>query len=70
MKVPLRQLRFFRRVTENPILQMIPQKYYVCCGVKLTAKNKEEIYSMFSDYMEKETQIFTSQRYGSMINYS
>lgn len=49
---------------------MIPQKYYVCCGVKLTAKNKEEIYSMFSDYMEKETQIFTSQRYGSMINYS
>jgi len=24
-----------------------PQKYYVCCAVRLTAKNKQEIYNLF-----------------------
>ena len=36
-----------------------PRKYYVCCAVKLTAKNKQEIYSLFSDYMESANDVLS-----------
>ena len=36
-----------------------PQKYYVCCAVRLTAKNKQEIYNLFSDYMESANDIMS-----------
>lgn len=41
------------------VQELQPQKYYVCCAVKLTAKNKEEIYDLFSDYMESANEIMS-----------
>ena len=39
------------------VKELQPEKYYICCAVKLTAKNKQEIYDMFSDYMESPSDI-------------
>lgn len=39
------------------VKELQPEKYYICCAVKLTAKNKQEIYDMFSDYMESANNI-------------
>lgn len=39
------------------VKELQPEKYYICCAVKLTAKNKREIYDMFSDYMESANDI-------------
>lgn len=39
------------------VKELQPEKYYICCAVKLTAKNKQEIYDMFSDYMESANDI-------------
>lgn len=39
------------------VIELKPEKYYICCAVKLTAKNKQEIYDMFSDYMESANDI-------------
>lgn len=36
-----------------------PEKYYVCCAVKLTDANKREIYDLFSDYMESANDIMS-----------
>lgn len=36
-----------------------PAKYYVCCGMELTAANISEIYSMFYEYMETDRNIIT-----------
>lgn len=36
-----------------------PQQYYVCCSKELTAKNKSDIYELFSDYMESTANIIT-----------
>lgn len=41
------------------VKELQPQKYYVCCAVKLTAKNKEEIYDLFSDYMESANDVMS-----------
>ena len=41
------------------VKELQPQKYYVCCTVKLTAKNKEEIYDLFSDYMESVNDVMS-----------
>jgi len=41
------------------VKELQPQKYYVCCAVRLTAKNKEEIYSLFLDYMESANDIMS-----------
>ncbi len=36
-----------------------PQQYYVCCSKELTAKNKSDIYELFSDYMGSTANIIT-----------
>ncbi|MGL4343838.1 MAG: restriction endonuclease [Cellulosilyticaceae bacterium] len=36
-----------------------PKKYYICCGMELTAANISEIYSMFYEYMETDRNIIT-----------
>lgn len=36
-----------------------PNRYYICCGMKLTDSNICEVYNMFSDYMESDRNIFT-----------
>lgn len=36
-----------------------PKKYYVCCSKELTPKNKLEIYTMFSEYMESPENIIS-----------
>lgn len=41
------------------IKELQPEKYYICCAVKLTAKNKQEIYDMFSDFMESANDIMS-----------
>lgn len=41
------------------VQELKPQRYYVCCAVKLTASNKQEIYSLFSDYMESANDVMS-----------
>ena len=41
------------------VKELNPQKYYVCCAVKLTAKNKQEIYKLFSEYMESANNVLS-----------
>jgi len=36
-----------------------PKRYYVCCSMFLTASNIQEIYEMFSDFMESDQNIIT-----------
>lgn len=36
-----------------------PERYYVCCSKELTPQNKQDIYEMFSDYMETTDNIIT-----------
>lgn len=38
-----------------------PDKYYVCCSQELTAGNKNEIYRLFSDYMESANDVIALQ---------
>lgn len=39
--------------------QLRPKKYYICCSKELSVNNKEEIYQIFSDYMESTKNIIT-----------
>ncbi|MCH5343015.1 MAG: restriction endonuclease [Acetatifactor sp.] len=41
------------------VKKLQPQKYYICCAVRLTANNKKEIYEMFSDYMESANDVMS-----------
>lgn len=41
------------------VCKMNPGAYYVCCSKELTPKNKEEIYSLFSNYMGSTNNIIT-----------
>ena len=41
------------------VKELQPEKYYICCAVKLTARNKREIYGMFSDYMKSANDIIS-----------
>lgn len=36
-----------------------PEQYYICCSKELTPQNKQDIYEMFSDYMESAGNIIT-----------
>lgn len=36
-----------------------PKKYYICCSKELTPQNKQDIYAMFSGYMESTANIIT-----------
>jgi len=36
-----------------------PEKYYVCCSKELTPQNTNDIYAMFSEYMESPNNIIT-----------
>ena len=44
-----------------------PNKYYVCCGMELTASNISEVYSMFSDYMESDRNIVTLKEIDELL---
>lgn len=37
-----------------------PKQYYICCSKKLTPKNKEDIFDLFSSYMASTENIITS----------
>ncbi len=41
------------------VKELQPEKYYICCALNLTAKNKRELYDMFSDYMESANDIMS-----------
>lgn len=41
------------------VTELSPNEFYVCCGKTLTSNNIEEIYTMFSDYMESDKNILT-----------
>ena len=41
------------------VKELNPKKYYICCGKELTAANINEIYKMFSNYMESDSNIIT-----------
>ena len=36
-----------------------PERYYICCSKELTPQSKQDIYEMFSDYMESTDNIVT-----------
>jgi hypothetical protein len=44
-----------------------PNKYYICCGMELTASNISEIYGMFSSYMESDRNIVTLKEIDSFL---
>ena len=41
------------------VKELQPEKYYICCALNLMAKNKRELYDMFSDYMESANDIMS-----------
>ncbi len=41
------------------VKELNPEKYYICCAIKLTAKNKQELYDMFSDYMKSANDVMS-----------
>lgn len=41
------------------VKELKPKRYYVCCAVELTAHNKNEIYGLFSDYMQNANDIIS-----------
>ncbi len=41
------------------VKELKPEKYYICCAIKLTVKNKREIYDKFSEYMESAIDIMS-----------
>lgn len=41
------------------VKKLQPKRYYVCCAVKLTAGNKEQIYNLFSEYMESANNVLS-----------
>ena len=41
--------------------ELKPEKYYICCAQELTAANKNEIYGLFSEYMESPNDIIALQ---------
>jgi len=43
----------------SKIITLNPKKYYVCCSKELTPNNIQDIYNMFSDYMESDRNIIT-----------
>jgi len=52
---------FFALKKEIPKLQkLLPKRYYICSGLKLTKKQKNEIYSLFEDYMDDCSHIIDS----------
>ena len=36
----------------SKVKELNPEQYYICCSIGLTPNNKNEIYKMFSSYME------------------
>ena len=47
------------RAEIKKIDELKPKKYYVCCSKELTPQVKEQIYAMFSDYMESTANIIS-----------
>lgn len=52
------------------VKELKPEKYYICCGIKLTAQNKREIYDMFSDYMKSANDIMSLIDIDDFLEYS
>ena len=52
------------------VKELKPEKYYICCAIKLTAQNKREIYDMFSDYMESANDIMSLIDIDDFLEYS
>lgn len=42
------------------VQKLCPKEYYICSGLKLTKKQKNEIFSLFQDYMEDCSYIIDS----------
>ena len=42
------------------VKQIHPGQYYICCSKEMTPQNKQEIYDMFSEYMESAANVITS----------
>lgn len=43
----------------DKVKSLNPKEYYICCSVKLTPKNIQEIYEMFEDYMRSSKNIIS-----------
>jgi len=52
-------LRTALRGEQIKVNKMNPNKYYICCGMKLTPGNINEIHTMFFDFMESDRNIIT-----------
>ncbi len=43
----------------HKVEELRPNQYYICCSKELSSEKVQEIYAMFSDYMESDTNIIT-----------
>lgn len=57
-----------KEVEKIQAMNPIPKHYYVCTSLELTAANIEEIYEIFSDYMESDKNIFTKLEIDTILN--
>jgi len=59
MRSPVNQLiTFLKREVDN-VQKLAPKQYYICCSQELSPKKVNEIYNMFSDYMDSPSNIIT-----------
>jgi len=52
-------LRTSLRKEQVKVNKKKPNQYYICCGMTLTADNINEVYTMFSDYMDSDRNVMT-----------
>lgn len=57
---PVSQLISSLKKEVSKVKVLSPQKYYVCCSKELTSKNKEDIFNLFSEYMDSTANIITT----------
>lgn len=52
----------------NNVRTLNPHQYYICCSKELTPQKVQEIYSMFSEYMDSPSNIITLNEIDDFLN--
>ena len=48
--------------------KLVPQQYYICCSKELSPQKVEEIYNLFTDYMDSPSNIITLNEIDNFLN--
>ena len=59
MRSPVEQLIASLKKELDKVQKLAPNQYYICCSKELTPQKINEIYIMFSDYMNSPANIIT-----------